>query len=210
MPMSRMLKWTLVAAAVEMTLVAAAVSLARWQALPAHAPDGAFRMFWIVSGSMAFFPAWLSAGAWLTVRKMSRRGLLHAQDTLRHGEITLMGAAAMAVGVQAWLGGTMLGVVPEKAIGIRLVEALTGVFIMVAGNFAAKTSPPTGERAPDAAAWTRGMLRIGWFGVAAGLIIVVAAIVAPIGVMVWVILGSTATYAFATVWQSRIIHRRPA
>lgn len=204
--MSRTLKLVLTAAVVEMLLLAIAVAVWRWQGV-ADAPDGR----WFLGTFGAFFmPAWLAMGAWLTARKMARPGLTAAPDTRRYNEITLMAAAALAVGVQAWMAGSIVGFIPKDSIQIRAIEALTGVFFMVVGNFAAKTSPPTGPRAPDAAVWTRGMLRIGWAGVVAGLVILIAAITVDIDQMVWAIFGVTGLYATAALIQQRAMRRKPA
>ena len=210
--MSRTLKLVMLAALVEMSAVALGVGVWRWNAvgdLAALSPAQRGR-WWTGTLGMGFFPVWVALGALQWSRHCRRAGLRMAADTLRHQEITWIAAVALAVGVQAWLAGTMLGLVPEKAIGVRLVEALTGVFIMVAGNFAAKTSPPTGESAPDPAAWTRGMMRIGWSCVIAGLIILVASITVAINQMVWIIFAATGANAAVTVWQRRAMHRRPA
>jgi hypothetical protein len=204
--MSRTLKLVLTAAVVEMLLLAIAVAVWRWQGF-ADAPDGR----WFLGTFGAFFmPLWLAMGAWLEARKMARPGLTAAPDTRRYNEITLMAAAALAVGVQAWMAGSIVGFIPKDSIQIRAIEALTGVFFMVVGNFAAKTSPPTGPRAPDAAVWTRGMLRIGWAGVAAGLVILVAAITVDIDQMVWAIFGVTGLFATAVLLQQRAMRRKPA
>lgn len=204
--MTRTLKLVLIAAVVEMMLVAIAVAAWRWQALP-DAPSGR----WFMGTFAAFFmPLWLALGSSVAANKMARPGLTAAPDTRRYNEITLMASAALAVGVQAWMAGSILGIIPKDSIQIRAIEALTGVFFLVAGNFAAKTSPPTGARAPDAAVWTRGMLRIGWAGVAAGLVIIVAAITVAIDQMVWVIFGATGLYAATAVLQQRAMRRKPA
>jgi hypothetical protein len=204
--MSRTLKLVLTAAVVQMLLLAIAVAAWRWQAL-ADAPTGR----WLLGTFAAFFmPVWLAMGAWVEARKMARPGLTAAPDTRRYNEITLMAAAALSVGVQAWMAGSIVGFIPKDSIQIRAIEALTGVFFMVVGNFAAKTSPPTGPRAPDPAVWTRGMLRIGWAGVAAGLVILVAAITVDIDQMVWAIFGVTGLFATAVLLQQRAMRRKPA
>jgi len=207
--MSRTLKLVLIAAVIEMTLVGIAIAALRWQALPA--PGAPLSSRWLIGTLGPFFmPAWVALGSWLEARKMALPGMKAAPDTRRYNEVTLMAAAAFAVGVQAWLAGSVLGIIPKDGIQIRALEALTGVFFMVAGNFAAKTSPPTGERAPDPAVWTRGMLRIGWAGVAAGLIILVAAITVAIDRLAWVIFATIAVYAATAVLQHRAMRRRPA
>jgi hypothetical protein len=211
--MSRTLKLVLLAAILEMSAVALAVAAWRFQALgwsleSLAAPErGRF-----LAGTLmlAFLPVWLALGAGFTARKMAKPGLKAAPDTRRYNEITLMAAAAFAVGVQAWGVGSVLGVIPKGEAQLRAIEALSGVFLMVAGNFLAKTSPPTGPRAPDPAAWTRGMLRIGWTGVAAGLVIVVAAITVAIDRMIWVIFTACGGYVLASVLQYRAMRQKPA
>ncbi len=54
------------------------------------------------------------------------------------------------------------------------------------------------------------MLRIGWAGVAAGLVILVAAITVAIDQMVWVIFAATGLYAATAVLQLRAMRRKPA
>ena len=208
--MSRTLKLVLAAAVAEMTLVALALAAWRLQplgwSLEALAPTVRGR-FLLATFMPAFFPAWLGPGSWLAVRKMARPGLTTAPDTRRYNQVTLMAAAAFAVGVQAWGVGSILGIIPKDGVQIRIIEALSGVFLIVAGNFAAKTSPPTGERAPDPAAWARGMLRVGWVGVAAGLVILVAAITVALDQMIWIIFTATIVYVLAAVLQRRALHR---
>lgn len=210
--MSRTLQIVLLVALLEMSAVALGVGVWRWNAvgdLSALSPAQRGR-WWTGTLMMGFFPAWVALGAWIWSRQRRRSGLRFAADSRRHHEVTWLAAVALAVGVQLWLAGTMLGLVPRAAMGVRLVEALAGVFIMVAANFAAKTSPPTGARAPDPAAWTRGMLRIGWAGVIAGLTIVVASITVDINQMVWIIFAATGANGAFAVWQQRAMRRRPA
>jgi hypothetical protein len=189
-----------------MLVVAAAVVVTKWPGLEAAAHS---RLLF-AGGVMAFFPVWIGAGVLLALRRLKRRGLTVAADSQRYHEITWLALAALAVGVQAWLAGTMLEFVPKQPLSVRLVEALTGVFMIVVGNFAAKQSPPKGARAPDPAAWSRCMLRVGWMGVIAGFVVLIAAVVAPFEVMPWVIIGSAGTYFLAAVWQARAMRRKPA
>jgi hypothetical protein len=204
--MSRTLKLVLLAAILEMFVVAIAAAAWHWDAI-ASATDPQVRNKMLFStGMFAFFPACLVFGSWLTW-KIARSGFPVAPDTRRYNEITLMAAAALAAGTQAWAVAAVLGFIPKGGFGFRLIEALTGVFFMVAGNFVAKTSPPTGEHAPDPAAWTRGMLRIGWVGVAAGLAIIVASITVAIDQMIWVIFIASAAYLLVSVLQHRAMRR---
>lgn len=207
--MSRTLKLVVLIGLLEMIAVALGVGAWRWNAVgDLGALTAAQRgRWWTGTLLMGFFPVWVMLGAWLQARHMGRSKLRMAADMRRHSEITLLAAVALAVGVQLWLGGMMLGLVPERAIGVRLVEALAGVFIMVAGNFGAKTSPPTGDNAPDPAVWTRGMLRIGWASVIAGLVIVIASITVAINLMVWIIFAATGANAAFAVWQGRAVRR---
>jgi len=211
--MSRTVQLIVLAALLEMTALALGVGVWRWNtvgdlaALTSAQRGG----WWTGTLSMGFFPLWVALGVVFWFRHRRRSGLQLATDALRHQQITCLAAVALAVGVQAWLAAMMLGLIPQREIGLRLVEALTGVFVMVASNFAAKTSPPTGERAPDPAAWTRAMLRVGWVGVVAGLTIAVAAITVAINHMVWIIFAATFANAAHAYWQRRAIHRsRPA
>jgi len=210
--MSRTLKLVLLAAVLEMTLVAVGVAVWRWDALANldTLSRAALRRTLVGTFGLAFFPAWLALGAWLAAWKMARPGPRMASDTRRYHDVTLMAAAAFAVGVQAWTAGLVLGVIPHNGFGLRLVEALSGVFFVVAGNFAAKTSPPIGPGAPDPAVWARGMLRVGWVGVAAGLVIVIAAITVAINQMLWIIFAATVVYAAASVLQRRAMRPKPA
>lgn len=210
--MSRTLKLVVIAAVAEMILVALGVGAWRWNMvgdLAALTTDQRGR-WWTGTLLMFFFPIWVTLGCWLAARKMNRPGLEMAADTRRHSDITWLSAVALAIGVQAWLAGGMLGIIPKNAAGVRLVEALAGVFMMVAANFAAKNSPPKGALAPPAAAWTRGMMRIGWAGVAAGLVVVVAAITVAIDRMVWIIIAATLANAGIAFWQVRAMYRQPA
>lgn len=210
--MSRTLKLVLLLALAEMTLLALGVGAWRWSHVGdlAALTEAQRGRWWTGTLGMFFFPVWVGGGSWLQARKLNQRGLVLAADSRRFTELTWMATLALAAAVQAWMAGMMLGFVPQREVGIRIVEALTGVFFMVIGNFQAKTSPPSGARAPDPAAWTRGMLRIGWLGVTAGFAILVAAIVAPIDTMIWVIFTATLSYAGAALWQRRAMHRKPA
>jgi hypothetical protein len=210
--MGRTLQLVVLVALIEMSAVALGVGVWRWNALGDLSVLTAAQRgrWWTGTLMMGFFPAWVALGAWIWTRQRRRSGLRFADDTRRHQQVTWLAAVALAVGVQLWLAGTMLGLVPKAQIGVRLVEALAGVFIMVAANFGAKTSPPTGAGAPDPAAWTRGMLRIGWAGVVAGLVIVVASITVAISQMVWIIFAACAANIAFAVWQGRAMRRRPA
>lgn len=211
--MSRTLKLVLIAAVLEMTLVALGVGAWRLDAIGwslEALPESGRGRFLIGTLMPGFFPAWLALGSWLAARKCARPGLKAAPDARRFNEITLMAAAAFAVGVQAWGVGSILGLIPKDGVQIRAIEALTGVFLMVAGNFGAKTSPPTGERAPDPAVWARAMLRVGWVGVAAGLVIVIAAITVDLDNMMWVIAAATLAYVASVLLQRRALHRKAA
>jgi len=207
--MSRTLKLVLLAAIVETTLVALAVIVWRWDTVAALPPHARTRPI-IGAFAMLSFPAWLGLASWVIAYKMARPGLTTAPDTRRYNETTYMAMAAFAVGVQAWTLGTVLGVVPKGEISIRAIEALTGVFMIVAGNFAAKTSPPTGPGAPDPAVYARGALRIGWISVAAGFVVLVASITVAIKPMIWIIFAAAASCAIATWLQRRAMRRKPA
>jgi hypothetical protein len=210
--MNRTLKLVVLAAVIEMSAVALGVGVWRWNTTGdlAALTEAQRGRWWIGTLMMGFFPAWVGMGCWLWTRHLRRSGLRIAPDARRHQQVTWFAAVALAVGVQAWLAAMMLGLMPKGEVGVRLVEALAGVFIMVAANFGAKTSPPTGAGAPDAAAWTRGMLRIGWAGVIAGLTIVVASITVAINQMVWIIFAASAANIAFAVWQGRAMRRRPA
>ncbi len=54
------------------------------------------------------------------------------------------------------------------------------------------------------------MLRIGWVGVAAGLVILVAAITVAFDQMIWIIFAACIAYLLAAVLQRRALHRKPA
>ena len=211
--MSRTLKLVLIVAVIEMTLVAVGVAAWRLNAIGwslESLPQPGRGRFLVGTLMLGFFPAWLALFSWFAARKMARPGLKAAPDTRRFNEITLMAAAAFAVGVQAWGVGSILGLIPKDGVQLRAIEALTGIFLMVAANFGAKTSPPTGDHAPDPAMWARGMLRVGWVGVAAGLVILIAAMTVALDLMMWVIATATLVYVAASLLQRRAMHRKPA
>lgn len=210
--MGRTVRLVLLVALLEMSAVALGVGVWRWHAVGdlAVLSAGQRGRWWTGTLMMGFFPAWVALGAWIMSRAHRHSGLRFAEDAQRHQQITFVTAIALAVGAQLWVGGIMLGLIPKAALGVRFIEALAGVFIMVAGNFGAKISPPTGDRAPDPAAWTRGMLRIGWAGVITGLVIVVASMTVAISQMVWIILAASAANASFAVWQGRAMRRRLA
>lgn len=209
--MSRMLKLVLLAAFLEMALVTLGAAAWQWASLAGADNLRVARARLLLTPMMAFFPACLGFAVWLTTRQLAQYGRDMPPDTRRYNEITLVATAAIAVGVQAWGACTLLGLLPDNdEVGLRLVEALTGVFFMVTANFAAKTSPPTGKWAPDPAAWTRGMLRVGWVGVAMGLIIIICAATVAVQHMVWIVLAATAVYAGTAIVQHRAMYRKPA
>jgi hypothetical protein len=92
---------------------------------------------------------------------------------------------------------------------LRLSTIFAGLLVAVQGNFLAKAAPPTGERAPDPAAWTRAMLRIGWVNAAIGLALAACAVGLPIRMLFPVFLGSFLLLMANSLFQRRGL-RRPS
>ncbi len=180
-----------------MVLVTLAVATWLWDAL-AQAGGVPDRKLVIHSLALMFIPLWLGLGALAIKWMLTRPGLQIADDSRRVAENSLVAAALLAVGVHLWTAAAaVLGEPPGREFGVRLVEAVTGIYFIINANFAAKTSPPAGW--PDPGRWIRATLRTGWVGVAAGVVILTSAIAAPVDWMIWVVGGSTLAYVAASV-----------
>jgi hypothetical protein len=202
--MNRISKWVVLSCIAGMTLVALAVTAYRWDAL-IHLDslsDQGRRRVLVGTAGLYFCPAWLAVGSALIRRRLaSEGGLRMPLDRRRHVELTWIASAMLVAGMQAWLAlGAILGAPPGRAMGLRLVFILTGVFFAVTANFAAKTSPPPGI---DAGAYTRSILRTSWIGVCAGLAIVIGSVLVDLRFLLPLQLGATLAYLAAAV-----VHRR--
>ncbi|MEO8114148.1 MAG: hypothetical protein ABI655_07210 [Phenylobacterium sp.] len=150
--------------------------------------------------ALLFVPAWLALGTlatnWMFTRAMVAWPL--ADDQRRFAERSLIAAAIFSAGVQVWMAvAAVLGEPPGREFGVRLIEAIAGILFFITANFAAKTSPPQGWHDPGR--WIRATLRTGWVGVAAGVVILVSAIAAPVGSVVWIVGGASGVYVLAGV-----------
>lgn len=191
-----------------MLLVTLAVTGWRWDT---YVEDGAFskRKLMRYTFALVFMPLWLGLGAVAIKWTLTRPGLRLAEDTRRVAESSLIAATLLMVGVHLWTAaGAILGEPPGGEFGVRLVEAVTGIYFIMNANFSAKTSPPPGW--PDPGRWIRATLRTGWVGVAAGVVILASAIAAPVEPMVWIVGGATLAYVVAAVLNHRGLGRKPA
>jgi hypothetical protein len=197
--MSRFTRLFVIGAIAVMALVTLAVTAWRWEA---YTQGGVFsdRKLMLNTFALVFLPLWLGLGAFATGWMLSRSNaaLPLAPDTRRVGENSLVAAALLTAGVHLWTAaGAVLGEPPGREFGGRLVVAIAGVFFILNANFVAKTSPPPAW--PDPGRWIRATLRTGWVGVAAGLVILATAIMAPLGSMGWIVIGATVVYGLASV-----------
>ena len=143
--------------------------------------------------------------AWASRRLAADRPRL-AEDHRRHLQGALVFHMLVLALAQGWLiyGYVDAGPPPlDRESFARLAFILMGVALAVRGNFVAKVSPPTGEGAPDAGAWTRSLLRSGWLMTLAGAAMVVCALALPVPALV--LLAPLVALALIAIGQA---HRR--
>lgn len=206
--MSRFTRLFVIGLIAEMALVTLAVAAWRWDA---YVQVGAMSNNKLMASTFAmlFIPAFLALGALFIGWMFSRPGLRIADDTRRFGEKSLIAAGLLCAGIHLWAAsGAVLGDPPGHAFGVRVIEAIAGIFFITNANLSAKTSPPPGWR--DSGRWIRATLRTGWVGVAAGLVILAGAIAAPLGSMVWIVGGATLVYLATAVLGHLRLGRKPA
>lgn len=140
--------------------------------------------------ALSFIPVWMSVGWAILEWQVARRSLRPAAD---HRRIVIGGFVATALFcllVQLVFADALTtGWAPGGLLFLRLTTAFVGGLLAVQGNFLAKTNPPTGEKAPTPARWTRHVLRVGWVMALVGLALVVCSVVLPISSLHWAMLG---------------------
>ncbi|MET0275006.1 MAG: hypothetical protein ABW360_18620 [Phenylobacterium sp.] len=205
---TRVFIWLLIAA---MALVA--VGILAWRADDfsnfGDLAHGERRKLIGYSFALVFMPSWLALGAFGVGWMLNRAAVLIADDSRSVAEKSLIASAIFCAGVQVWIAfAAILGEPPGREFGGRLVEAIAGILFIVTANFVAKTSPP--PHWPDPGRWSRATLRTGWVGVAAGVVILISAIAAPMSWVVWIVGGSTLVYGVVGVLSHLGARRKPA
>ena len=158
---------------------------------------------------LVFMPVWLGLGALSMKWMLTRPTLQLADDSRRAAEVSLVSAALLCAGVHLWgAASAVIGEPPGREFGVRLLEAIAGIYFILNANFSAKTSPPQGW--PDPGGWIRATLRTGWVGVPAGVVILVGAIAAPVESMIWIVGAATLAYVAAAVLNHLKFRRKPA
>jgi hypothetical protein len=135
---------------------------------------------------MLFVPVWMALGWGMIEIRNARRSVKPARDFVRISALGFVAAAVMCLVVELWLADILLtGVGPGRYTMIRLMTLFLGGLFAVQGNFLAKSSPPTGAKAPEPSRWTRYVLRVGWVMVVTGLALAVCAFALPVQALMW-------------------------
>lgn len=198
------------AAIVEMPLVALGAVLWKWRVGGLDSLDALeARRLTAQAVTMLAYPALLAAGWWLARRRLSSARLTPSAEHLRWFETGMIIAALMLAAIHGW---TARNLIMDETLGrqamLRGVTVFIGVFTAVQGNFIAKVAPPTGVGAPEPAAWSRTLLRVGWGMAAVGLVIVACAVSLPVRMLLPVMLVAVAVLMINSVLQRR--HLKPS
>jgi hypothetical protein len=138
---------------------------------------------------LAFIPCWILLGGAFIEWRLRPRAVRPSADYRRIQVAGFLASVAFCVLAQVWLAATfLLGRPPGGDLFVRLTTIFVGACVATQGNFVAKAAPPTGEKAPPAAWWTRHALRLGWGMVVVGLALVVGALALPARALIWAIL----------------------
>jgi hypothetical protein len=176
--MSRKLKLVLYVAIAWMTLVALAVFAWRHGVFPGlPQPTPATRGRFMV----VFLPPWLAVVAIYLGRRLSSDRPRISDSHRRYIERGLPAAAAIFVAMQGLYAYVdVTGAKVDAVLLGRGVIAVSGLWLMIQGNAAAKLDPPSGDGAPPPGVWTRMLLRWGWIMVGMGVATVVSAFALPL------------------------------
>jgi hypothetical protein len=199
--MTRAVKLIVLLAILEMILVDLALVAFNGVTLSGHDPSHRY-LFQLV-----FFPVWSGLGAAYASRRLSAQKPRLSYTHRRYLETGLVAAVVSVAALHGFIAYTRAhGLDFDRVIFLRLTIVFVGVGMIAQGNFAAKLDPPTGERAPAAAVWTRAVLRLGWIMVLVGVVLTVAALAAPPVVFMPVLLVSLGLAVAAEVhyrWLTR-------
>jgi hypothetical protein len=136
--------------------------------------------------ALVFVPVWMGLGWAFMEWRLASRTLTPAADFRRISVNGFIAASLMVLCVQVWLSASVvMGAAPRPELVMRLMTAFVGALLAWQGNFYAKSSPPSGEKAPPPARWTRHILRIGWGMAIAGVALMVASAVLPLAILRW-------------------------
>lgn len=174
--MSGTVKLVVIAAVVEMLLVAAgAVGWRVWMMgglEPSHLRRAAL---------LGLVPVMLLVPLRIYARRLASDTPRLSDSHRRYMESGLTSVAVLAVAAHGFMAWRFLVETPlNRDDVVRAAVVFVGVYVAVRGNFAAKLDPPTGAGAPPAGVWTRGVLNLGWLMVAMGVAVVVCAITLPL------------------------------
>lgn len=211
--MTRTLRLTIFAAFLASALMAAAAIALRTGAVAPPAglvvqdgpPNG--RMLF----GVLFIPLWSLFGWTMAEWRGRRRNLKPAADFLQTANLGFAAAILFCAVMQAWIVmHAITGQAPGREFMVRLSVVFVGALTAVQGNFLAKSSPPSGEKAPSPAAWTRHVLRIGWGMVLVGLAMLAAGLMLPFRVVVWSGVVGVALLVVNALVSRRGLHRECA
>lgn len=131
--------------------------------------------------TLMIYPAWFVVGWRLARKRLASPHRTPSAEHVRWFETSMLVAGVALVVVQGW---TARNFILDETLGrlalLRGMTVFVGVLTAVQGNFLAKVAPPGGEGAPEAGAWSRAMLGIGWGMTAVGLAVTVCAITLPV------------------------------
>ncbi len=193
------------AAIVEMTLVALGALLWKWRTGGFDALDpGETRRLTAQAVTMLVHPVWLAAGWGLARERLASPRQTPSAEHVRWFETGMMVAGLMLAATQAW---TARNFILDETLGrgalLRGMTIFVGVLTAVQGNFLAKVAPPSGAGAPEAGAWSRTMLGIGWGMTAVGLAVVTCAVALPVPALLPVLLVAVALLMVNSAVQRR-------
>ena len=136
--------------------------------------------------TMLLIPIWMTMFWGLVELRNARRALKPAADFTRISAYGFVVASLFCVVVELWFANALVtGSAPGRMLVVRLTTLFLGGLIAAQGNFLAKSSPPTGEKAPEPSRWTRHVLRTGWGMVLVGVGLVVSALTLPTSALPW-------------------------
>ena len=176
--MSRTCKLIVIAAIVEMALVALAIfawKSGAFPGLPAPRPIEHPHQF-----ILFFAPVWFALGSVYAARRLASDRPRISDNHRRYLEGSLKAGAALIAATQGFFAyADITGAMIDKELAGRGLAFFLGLWLTIHGNAAAKLDPPSGEGAPSPSVWTRMLLRFGWIMVALGLGLVLCALALP-------------------------------
>lgn len=208
--MTRQTQFVLAVLLMELLSVAVAIPLMRWDAVSAGlAATSLVRRVTLVQLVETVWPPLGLILVWVAgSRRLASTTPRLADNHRGYTEAALLAAGFFLLAMQGWFAshlghGRATGFEPVA----RMAAIFAGLLMATQGNFTAKASPPTGERAPDPASWGRVMRRCGWAQSLAGLAVAIGAVALPPAPMAFVFLAAWLLAMGYLLTQRRALHR---